>query len=142
MTLSSTSEARSAARSLGNVFDETCSARHALELISSKWAMLILPALAESPMRNGDLLRRIGGISQKVLTQTLRELERNGLVIRVDHRTVPLHVEYRLSDLGRSLSDALIVLDRWAEWNFPALDAARARYDNARESLPARASHP
>jgi DNA-binding HxlR family transcriptional regulator len=114
---------------VASVFDETCSARHALELISGKWAMLILSALAEGPMRNADLMRRIGGIAQKVLTETLRDLERNGLVIREDRRTMPLHVEYRLSQLGKSLSDALIVLDRWAERNFPQLDAARERYD-------------
>jgi DNA-binding HxlR family transcriptional regulator len=133
MTASLTSNLTRAAMPAGSVFDETCSARHALELISSKWAMLILPALAERPMRNAELMRKIGGISQKVLTETLRDLERNGLVIREDMRTKPLHVEYRLSALGRSLSDALIVLDRWAERNFPALDAARERYDQAHE---------
>ena len=112
-----------------SVFDPSCSARHALELIASKWAMLILPALARGPMRNGALLRHVGGVSQKMLTQTLKELERNGLVLREDRQTVPPHVEYRLSPLGRSLSTALITLDRWAEQNFPALDAARERFD-------------
>jgi DNA-binding HxlR family transcriptional regulator len=121
--------ARVATPPAGNVFDANCSARHALELISGKWAMLILSALRERPMRNAELLRRIGGISQKVLTETLRDLERNGLVLREDRRTMPLHVEYRLSTLGQSLSEALVVLDRWAEQNFPALDAARERYD-------------
>jgi DNA-binding HxlR family transcriptional regulator len=91
--------------------------------------MLILPALAKAPMRNGALMRRVGGISQKMLTQTLRDLERNGLVVRDDLKTVPPHVEYRLSPLGRSLSDVLVTLDRWAERNFPALDAARDRFD-------------
>jgi DNA-binding HxlR family transcriptional regulator len=89
-------------------------------------------------MRNGDLLGRIGGISQKVLTETLRDLERNGLVIREDHRTMPLHVDYRLSALGRSLSEALIVLDRWAEQNFPALDAAREQYDRTQMTADGR----
>ena len=131
MTHSSASKIDRIAPPAGNVFDASCSARHALELIAGKWPMLIISALAEKPMRNGDLMRRIGGISQKVLTQTLRELERNGLVIRVDRHTVPLHVEYRLSEVGRSLSDTLVVLDRWAERNFPALDAACERYDNA-----------
>jgi DNA-binding HxlR family transcriptional regulator len=112
-----------------SVFDPSCSARHALELIASKWAMLILPALAHRPMRNGALLRRVGGVSQKMLTQTLKDLERNGLVVRKDMRTIPPHVEYRLSPLGRSLSKALITLDRWAEQHFPALDAARDRFD-------------
>jgi DNA-binding HxlR family transcriptional regulator len=127
--MTATMTSQKATPPVGSVFDETCSARHALELISGKWAMLILSALAEGPMRNADLMRRIGGIAQKVLTETLRDLERNGLVIREDRRTMPLHVEYRLSQLGKSLSDALIVLDRWAGRNFPQLDAARERYD-------------
>lgn len=114
-----------------SVFDETCSARDALDLIAGKWPMLILTALANGPMRNGALLRRIGGVSQKMLTQTLRELERNGLIIREDRATVPPHVEYRLSAVGRTLSGALAELDRWAERSFPALDAARARFDAA-----------
>jgi DNA-binding HxlR family transcriptional regulator len=115
-----------------SVFDASCSARHALELVASKWTMLILPALAEAPMRNGALMRRVGGISQKMLTQTLRDLERNGLVVREDLKTIPPHVEYRLSPLGRSLSDVLVMLDRWAERNFPALDSARDRFDARR----------
>lgn len=131
MSESLTSDIARATPPAGNVFDANCSARHALELISGKWAMLILPALRARPMRNAELLRKIGGISQKVLTETLRDLERNGLVIREDRRTMPLHVEYRLSELGQSLSDALVVLDRWAEQNFPALDAAREQYDRA-----------
>jgi DNA-binding HxlR family transcriptional regulator len=113
-----------------SVFDATCSARHALELIASKWTILILSALAEGPTRNGALLRRIDGISQKVLTQTLRTLERNGLVLRESCQTVPPQVSYRLSPLGESLSQSLAVLDQWAERNFPALDAAREEFDS------------
>jgi DNA-binding HxlR family transcriptional regulator len=113
----------------GDVYDASCSARDALTLIASKWSMLILPALADSPMRNSALHDRIGGISQKMLTQTLRDLERNGLIIRQDMQTMPLHVEYRLSLLGASLSETLAVLDRWAERHFPELDAARDRFD-------------
>lgn len=113
----------------GDVYDPTCSARDALDLIASKWAMLILPALMNGPMRNSALLARVGGVSQKMLTQTLRDLERNGLVIRHDMHTVPPHVEYRLSPLGVSLSNTLAVLDRWAERHFPELDAAREAFD-------------
>ncbi|HEV2503332.1 MAG TPA: helix-turn-helix domain-containing protein [Mesorhizobium sp.] len=116
-----------------NVYDSSCSARDALELIASKWAMLILPALSGGPMRNSALLRKIGGISQKMLTQTLKDLERNGLVIRQDMQTVPPHVEYRLSALGSSLSEALITLDRWAERHSGDLDAARERFDADRK---------
>lgn len=79
-------------------------------------------------MRNGALLRKIGGVSQKMLTQTLRGLECSGLVAREDLRTVPPHVEYRLTPLGKSLSQTLALLDRWAERHFPQLDAAKARY--------------
>ncbi len=120
-------------RKPGDVYDSTCSARDALALIASKWAMLILPALAEQPLRNAQLRRKVDGISQKVLTQTLRELERNGLIIRTEVPARRRHVEYRLSRLGKSLSDALIVLDRWAERHFPDLDAARERYDERRD---------
>lgn len=140
MTATVTSQNARPTPAAGSVFDETCSARHALELISGKWAMLIISALSEGPMRNAELMRRIGGIAQKVLTETLRDLERNGLVIRDDFQTKPLHVEYRLSPLGKSLSDALIVLDRWAERNFPQLDAARERYDERTTGEPDRAA--
>lgn len=91
-----------------------------------------MSALSEGALRNGALLRKIGGISQKMLTQTLKGLERNGLIERRDLGTLPLNVEYRLSPLGASLSDVLTNLDRWAERNFSALDAARERYDAGR----------
>jgi DNA-binding HxlR family transcriptional regulator len=111
-----------------SVFDATCPARAALELISSKWAILVLTALEDGPVRNGALLRRVGGISQKVLTQTLKDLECNGLVNRCDHAANPPHVDYSLSDLGISLTRMLVLLDHWAETHFPALEAARAAY--------------
>ena len=118
----------------GDVYSKKCSARDALELISGKWVMLILPALAHRPMRNGELLRRIEGVSQKVLTQSLRQLERNGLIERLEHAGKMLHVEYRLTTLALSLVDTLASLDRWAEYHFPELDTARARYDGANSS--------
>ncbi|ALX12953.1 transcriptional regulator, HxlR family protein [Burkholderia cepacia JBK9] len=119
----------------GNVYAADCSARDALALIAGKWTLLILPALAERPLRNGELLRRIGGISQKVLTQTLRELVRNGLIERVEIDARRVHVEYRLTPVAGSLVQTLVALDRWAERHFPALDAARERYDAALQSM-------
>lgn len=113
----------------GDVYAADCSARDALALISGKWVMLVLPALADGPQRNGALLRKIEGISQKVLTQTLRQLERHGLVERCELGRKPLHVEYRLTEVARDLVATLASLDRWAEINFPALDAARERFD-------------
>lgn len=111
-----------------SVFDVTCPARNALELIASKWAILVLSALEEGPVRNGALLRKIGGLSQKVLTQTLKDLECNGLVARHDHAANPPHVDYALTPLGDSLNQLLVPLDRWAEAHFPALEAAREHY--------------
>ncbi|MGS1008641.1 winged helix-turn-helix transcriptional regulator [Achromobacter anxifer] len=113
----------------GDVFDATCPSRRALELIAGQWVPLILPALEHGPLRNNELLRRLDGISQKVMTQTLRELERHGLVLREDLGTVPPHVSYRLSELGQSLNVALVALDRWAETHHAALDAAASRHD-------------
>lgn len=121
-----------------DVFSAACPSRQALELVASKWTLLIIPALAAGTMRNNELLRRIGGVSQKMLTQTLKDLERNGLVLRIDRRTVPPHVEYQLSPLGRSLSGTLIALDRWAEHHHVELDDARARFDRAGRRKAAR----
>ncbi|MBO1016012.1 helix-turn-helix transcriptional regulator [Achromobacter sp. SD115] len=120
----------------GDVFDAACPSRRALELIAGKWVPLILPALEHGPLRNNELLRRLDGISQKVMTQTLRELERHGLVLREDLGTVPPHVSYRLSELGRSLNVALVALDRWAEQHHAALDAAARQHDARAASSP------
>lgn len=113
----------------GNVYSENCPSRAALELVAGKWALLIVPLLASRPVRNNEFLRQVEGISQKMLTQTLRELERNGLVERIDFKTVPPHVEYRLTPLGHSLSEALVVVDRWAEENHPKLLQAQKEFD-------------
>jgi DNA-binding HxlR family transcriptional regulator len=116
----------------GDVWSASCPSRAALEVVGSKWALLIVPLLARQPLRNNELLRQVGGISQKMLTQTLRELERHGLVRRIDHQTVPPHVEYQLTALGRSLSEALVLVDRWAENNFAAVASARMAFDRRR----------
>jgi DNA-binding HxlR family transcriptional regulator len=104
-----------------NVFSQSCPSRRALELVANKWSLLLIPALRDGPVRNNELLRRIEGISQKVLTQTLRELQRKGLVQRIDHATKPLFVEYALTELGASLSDVLVTVDRWVEENHARL---------------------
>ena len=113
-----------------DIYSLACPSRKALELVGSKWALLIFPALAAGPMRNNALLRKIEGISQKMLTQTLKELERNGLVTRCNLETAAPHVEYELSPLGESLSDTLIALDNWAERHHADLRRAREQFDN------------
>ena len=106
-----------------------CGIGPAFEAVGGKWKAVILWELDGGALRFGVLKRRVAGASEKMLIQQLRALEQDGLVIREDRRTMPLHVDYRLSALGQSLSDALIVLDRWSERNFLELDAARERYD-------------
>ena len=98
--------------------------------VADKWTMLILEVLAEHGetrfTRVGEL---VGGISQKLLTQTLRQMERDGLVIRTVHPVIPPKVEYRLTDLGFTLAEAFCGVWMWAEKNIDRIEAARARFD-------------
>lgn len=120
-----------AAGASADVMSEICPSRRVLALIADKWTMLILPALQEGPRRNSELMRAVGGVSQKMLTQTLRELERNGLIERHDYGEVPPRVDYRLTALGRSLTGPIWALDCWAEQHFSEVEAARAVFDAA-----------
>ncbi len=115
-----------------NIYCEACPSRQVLALVADKWTLLLMPALSRAPLRNSELMRLVEGISQKMLTQTLRELERNGLVVRHDFGEVPPRVEYTLTPLGRSLAHAIRKLDDWAEGNFTEVVAARERFDAAR----------
>jgi len=96
------------------LFDAECPSRAVLDLIADKWSILVLSAVHHGVHRNGELLRRIGGISQKALTRTLRDLEHNGLVRRIDHFEVPPRVDYSLTDTGESLFPILETLCQWA----------------------------
>ena len=96
----------------GPVFLADCPTRLAVEIISDKWAVLVLFALSRQPRRHGELVDLIGGISRKVLTQTLRRLQENGLVER--RAEAPRRVEYSLTDLGRTLDEPIEVLTNWA----------------------------
>ncbi|HZU57011.1 MAG TPA: helix-turn-helix domain-containing protein [Actinocrinis sp.] len=96
----------------GHVFLADCPTRLAVEILSDKWAVLALFGLSQQPRRHGELVDLIGGISRKVLTQTLRRLQQYGLVER--RAEAPRQVEYRLTDLGRTLVEPIEVLTRWA----------------------------
>jgi DNA-binding HxlR family transcriptional regulator len=109
----------------GDVFLADCPARLAIEVIADKWAVVTLWGLSEGPRRHGELVELIGGISKKVLTQTLRRLQSNGLVTREDHGGVPPRVEYDLTDLGRSLMEPIRLLTSWAAENGEAVLAAQ-----------------
>ncbi|WP_419902176.1 winged helix-turn-helix transcriptional regulator [Kiloniella sp.] len=100
-----------------NVFHQNCPARYLLNKVAGKWSLLIIDALKKENLRNGALMRRVGGISQKMLTQTLRELEEIKIVQRHDMETIPPHVEYSLTDLGVSLQEKVCAMDRWIEEN-------------------------
>jgi DNA-binding HxlR family transcriptional regulator len=110
-----------------SVMDAQCPSRLVLDRIADKWTALIIQLLSKKTMRYAELQREIGGISQKMLTQTLRSLERDGLVDRKVYPVVPPKVEYSLSRLGRTLIDPLRALCRWSEKHLPELQANRAR---------------
>ena len=118
-------------RSPADVYNRDCPSQGILALIGSKWSMLVLCALRAGPRRTHELKRRLGGVSSKMLTQTLRELERHGIVERQDFGEVPPRVEYRLSPLGRSLAKLVIGIEEWVTANYSQMRGEALRYDAA-----------
>lgn len=110
-----------------SVMNPQCLSRVVLDRIADKWTALIIYVLANGTQRYASLQREIGGISQKMLTQTLRSLERDGLVQRKVHPVVPPRVEYSLTPLGRTLIEPLTAVCRWSEKHLPQLVANRSR---------------
>lgn len=108
-----------------NVLNQNCESRQALERIADKWTCLIVYALLDGRRRHGELKRMIEGISQKMLTQTLRSMEADGLVTRTVIDVIPPHVEYGLTPLGQTLSGPLVAICRWAMDHLPEMQAAR-----------------
>jgi DNA-binding HxlR family transcriptional regulator len=115
----------------GDVFLADCPARLAVEIIADKWAVVVVYALSRGPRRHSDLVALVGGISKKMLTQTLRRLQRYGLVGRRAYPEVPPRVEYHLTPLGTSLVEPIAVLTRWAEENGEAIVDAQDRHPTA-----------
>lgn len=110
-----------------NIFRAECGSRQVLQMIANKWTALVICSLGPGPLRYSELRRRIDGVSQKMLTQTLRHLERDGLVSRNIYPVVPPKVEYSLTSLGRTLFDPLKAICRWSEEHLSEMNAARAR---------------
>jgi DNA-binding HxlR family transcriptional regulator len=106
-----------------------CPVRDVLDRIGDKWSVLILKNLEEGPRRFGALKRMIGDISQRMLTQTLRDLQRDGLIQRTVYPTVPPSVDYRLTRLGQSLMDPLEHLVQWSDRNHAKVRKARVAFD-------------
>ncbi|MFD4252715.1 winged helix-turn-helix transcriptional regulator [Amycolatopsis thermoflava] len=112
-----------------DAFLAACPARKVLDRISDKWVTLVLAALGDGPKRYSDLSRIIAGASQKMLTQTLRSLERDGLVARTVTTAVPVRVDYELTEFGHSLHAVVRQLKDWAESHIEEIEQARAAYD-------------
>jgi DNA-binding HxlR family transcriptional regulator len=100
-----------------------------LARVGEKWSMLVVMLLREGPRRFNDIKRNTGGISQQMLTRTLRGLERDGMVTRTIFPTSPPQVEYKLTELGRSMSEPVLTFGRWIQEHLAEIDVARHRFD-------------
>lgn len=109
----------------GDVFSEACPSREVLRNVTSRWGVLILVALRGGTHRFSDLRRKIKGISEKMLAQTLQTLEQDGFVLRVAHPVIPPHVEYSLTPVGQQVSQRVEDLADWIEQSLPMILSAR-----------------
>lgn len=115
----------------GDLFDPDCPTRLVLDRIGDKWTVLVVLLLSDGPMRFTELRGVLGRVAPKVLTQTLRRMERDGLLTREIFAEVPPRVEYELTDLGRSLLEPIAAIGDWAEVHVERITAAQAVYDAA-----------
>jgi DNA-binding HxlR family transcriptional regulator len=118
----------------GNCFNAACPAREVLNHVSNRWGGLVLGALLERDLRYSEIRARVGGISEKMLAQTLDVLERDGLIARTSHPVVPPRVEYALTDGGRALAERFFELFTWIGSNVETFTRAQQQYDSRRES--------
>lgn len=118
----------------GNLFAEKCPSREVLKHVTSRWGVLILVALRDGTHRFSDLRRKMGGVSEKMLAQTLQALEQDGFINRVSYPVVPPHVEYSLTPLGEQVSEKVAALADWIEVNLPQV---LANHTVKNEDVPA-----
>lgn len=111
----------------GDLFAEACPSREVLRHVTSRWGVLVLVALRRGTHRFSDLRRVIGGVSEKMLAQTLQALEADAIVLRVAHPVVPPHVEYSLTPLGREVAERVQDLADWIEGSMPVIEQARLK---------------
>jgi len=114
---------------VADTFDADCPTRTVLDNVTSRWAVLVLWALLDGTMRFSDLRRRVGGVSEKMLAQTLQRLERDGFVHRLAHPVIPPRVDYSLTPLGEPAARQVAGLASWLEGELTTVLAARASYD-------------
>lgn len=113
---------------------DCATAREVLNRVGDKWSVYVVGSLSDGPLRFNELKRRIEGISQRMLTLTLKSLERDGLVTRTVFPTVPARVDYELTRLGRTLLEPVLALAKWSEKHRPEIQAARVKYDKRKVS--------
>jgi DNA-binding HxlR family transcriptional regulator len=122
-------ERRAEAKAAYDAFLAACPSRQLLDRLSDKWTTLVISALADGPVRYAGLARTIAGVSQKMLTQTLRALERDGLVTRTVTPDVPVRVDYALTPIGKELLPVLSAVKDWSERHIESVLDAREAYD-------------
>jgi DNA-binding HxlR family transcriptional regulator len=132
MATATAAQRRQRARQEYDAFLAACPSRQLLDRLADKWVSLILTALADGEQRYSEIARTVAGVSQKMLTQTLRNLERDGILIRSITPAVPVRVSYQLTPLGESLLPVVRAIKQWAEQNMGAIQQARRRYDARR----------
>ncbi|MCM1976907.1 helix-turn-helix domain-containing protein [Streptomyces sp. G1] len=137
MATMTAAQRREQARREYDAFIKGCPTNQLLDRLSDKWVSLVVSALASGPMRYSDLGRKIAGVSPKMLTQTLRALERDGILTRQVTPSVPVRVDYELTPLGHSLALLLMAVKDWAETHIEQVHEARERYDAANEAQAA-----
>lgn len=134
MATMTAAQQREQARVEYDAFCRTCPTNELLGRLSDKWVGLVVAALSEGPRRYGELSSKIAGVSPKMLTQTLRALERDGLLSRTVTPSVPLRVDYELTPLGVDLATLLTAVKAWAETHFEEVREARQGYDAVADS--------
>jgi DNA-binding HxlR family transcriptional regulator len=135
MATMTAAQRREQERTAYNAYVAECPSRQVLDALSDKWVTLVLTALAGSPQRYSELSRTIAGVSQKMLTQTLRMLERDGLVTRTITPSVPVRVDYQLTPLGHTLLPVVRAIKDWSETHIAEVQAARAAYGQSTQII-------
>jgi DNA-binding HxlR family transcriptional regulator len=129
----------------GNVLATNCPSRPILQHLTSRWGTLVMIALATGPHRFAELRRKVGGVSERMLSQTLKDLEADAFVLRTAHAVVPPHVDYELTDLGQEAAKHVVALATWIEAALPEILPRKAAAGRAGSDLPeaaARAAKP
>jgi DNA-binding HxlR family transcriptional regulator len=125
----------------GNLFSLACPSREVMKHVTSRWGVLILVALLAGTHRFSDLRRKINGVSEKMLAQTLQWLEADGFVLRVSYPVIPPHVEYSLTPLGQELGVRVQELADWIEVKLPSIMQARTEKENSMLKVPGVVTH-